>query len=617
MSDPTAKDLLSLIDKDIKTNYNILKTTNANDTISFIPDSQATTKLKSVSLSDLFSSKANTTSIGRICRSILNDNKISKTDKEMENFVNGFKAAYDKINTKEDSIRIVSGEDIRYWYLEERYCNITRKNKGSLGKSCMRYDEAQNYLDIYVKNPDVCKLVIQVDEENKLVSRALLWKTTDNSLYLDRVYYTNDSDSQLLSSWIKDKFKDKNVVTFADRGKFEVNLVPISDYGQYPYMDSFVYFYEVEHKLYNYEPHKVERNKLFYLQETDGSADRQDRRFCQYIDEEWPENDCVWCESINSYLPNHLAVWSNYCNSYLYKDDSVYSTIINDYLNSRDSIYVYTDNNGRSGLWYPDDGKYQDQYGQDAISGDFYIKDLMIQHKDAYYLKDKIIFVFSILDESKSDYEKIYHSKHFISSELDAKVFGFKLSDDSNVESKSNYYRNVYKNVRYREFIEKLNSLEGVDKKYIDLKIAELNDADNILRRAIDFYKINNILYEKFNSDHMKIMEEYRKIVESKFDDVFEFLKNRIGWPDVIKYKDVVKYFSLNPIINEKYISNINRSQLGIIKYKIPEKDSDMDIDQIAFSIVGTCERVILRILNTERGNIIYYYLTHLTQFKQ
>lgn len=622
MSDPTAKDLLSLIDKDIKTNYNILKTTDKNDTVSFIPDNQATTKLKSINLPALFLSKANTTSIGRICRSILNDNGISKTDKEMENFVNGFKAAYDKINTQEDSIRIVSGEDIRYWYFDERYCIDTRRGKGSLGKSCMRYEEAQGYLNIYVKNPDVCKLVIQVDEKNKLLSRALLWETTDNSIYLDRVYYTNDSDTGLLQSWVKEKFKDKNVVFFTSRGRFEIKLGPTSDYGEYPYMDSFVYFHAGEQKLYNYEPNNVDRKKLFYLQETDGSADRQDQRYCEYIDESWPEDECVWSEKLRSYLPEHMTVWSDYYDSHLYADNAVKSKAINDYLDSRDAIEVFMDDNGKNRDWYPDDSKYREVYEADELTGNYYLKELLFEHNGLYYLKSKAVFVYTILEESEEDYKKIYKSSYFASPEIDSKVFGFKLSEHFDVESKRNYYQNVYRNVRYKEFMEKLNSIEGVDKKYIDLKITELNEANDLLRLN-DFYRTNNELYEKFNGDHDKIMEEYRKLIESEFDQVFELLKNRIGWPEVVNYKDEVKYFSLNPIINGKYLSNIYRGDdLNTIIGKVVENHKDIDPEkakQIAYSIAGTCERLIQRIINSnmKEAYIFYYYLSNYSQFKQ
>lgn len=49
IDDDTARDLHDLIDKDIKTNYNILDITDKNDTISFLSDTQSTTKLKKYS----------------------------------------------------------------------------------------------------------------------------------------------------------------------------------------------------------------------------------------------------------------------------------------------------------------------------------------------------------------------------------------------------------------------------------------------------------------------------------------------------------------------------------------------------------------------------------------
>ena len=40
----------------------------------------------------------------------------------------------------------------------------------------MRYEETQSFLNIYTENPDVCQLVILVDDKNRLLGRALLWK---------------------------------------------------------------------------------------------------------------------------------------------------------------------------------------------------------------------------------------------------------------------------------------------------------------------------------------------------------------------------------------------------------------------------------------------------------
>lgn len=158
IDDPIAQKFHGLINKDVKTKFNIVNLTDTNDKLSFIPDSQATTKIKSgIDPSDLFNDKVNQTTIGRVVRGILTDNSIPYTDREIEKFVNKFKAAYDssKIkNSKVEQIRIVKGEDIRYWYLSDRYCEETSSGKGSLGKSCMRYQSCQQFLDIYVNNPD-------------------------------------------------------------------------------------------------------------------------------------------------------------------------------------------------------------------------------------------------------------------------------------------------------------------------------------------------------------------------------------------------------------------------------------------------------------------------------
>lgn len=107
IDDPIAQKFHGLINKDVKTKFNIVNLTDTNDKLSFIPDSQATTKIKSgIDPSDLFNDKVNQTTIGRVVRGILTDNSIPYTDREIEKFVNKFKAAYDSSN-KENEIGMV------------------------------------------------------------------------------------------------------------------------------------------------------------------------------------------------------------------------------------------------------------------------------------------------------------------------------------------------------------------------------------------------------------------------------------------------------------------------------------------------------------------------------
>ena len=61
---------------------------------------------------------------------------------------------------------------------------------------CLIRIRCQKYLDIYVMNPEVCRLLILKDEENedKIRARALVWKLDDDSFFMDRIYYTEQHE---------------------------------------------------------------------------------------------------------------------------------------------------------------------------------------------------------------------------------------------------------------------------------------------------------------------------------------------------------------------------------------------------------------------------------------
>ena len=47
---------------------------------------------------------------------------------------------------------------------------------GTLWKSCLRYDERSNHLDIFINNPDKIKLLILVNSQNKLFGKTYFGK---------------------------------------------------------------------------------------------------------------------------------------------------------------------------------------------------------------------------------------------------------------------------------------------------------------------------------------------------------------------------------------------------------------------------------------------------------
>ena len=116
----------------------------------------------------------------------------------------------------------------------------------------MKYKRNQKVLKFYAKNPKVCKMLIKIDSDNKLLARALLW-STDKGGYMDRIYYVNDYDKNLFEIYAKNKGLlthskddyDKDLTVKLEWWKKKGNE------DDYPYMDSFSYLNTHEGLLYS------------------------------------------------------------------------------------------------------------------------------------------------------------------------------------------------------------------------------------------------------------------------------------------------------------------------------------------------------------------------------
>jgi len=160
------------------------------------------------------------------------------TDPEVEDLVNEYRAAYQMYVKGDvgDRLRVVTGEDIRFWYLQSNYATTDKNSDDELHNSCMRYKEIQPRLKIYSENPDKIALAILVDGSNKLLARALVWQLDKGKVFMDRIYYINPADKKLLSNYAK----KNGMLTFPLHGKHRVTLT--KNYGsemKNPYMDTF------------------------------------------------------------------------------------------------------------------------------------------------------------------------------------------------------------------------------------------------------------------------------------------------------------------------------------------------------------------------------------------
>ena len=191
--------------------------------------------------------------VGRGIRALLTSAGIKFLDKDLEEFVNLYKATVDKMNDRFQYFQSVKDHEIGHFYNYRNY----KERSGSLGSSCMS-NVNPDYFDIYISNPDVCELVILKSEEDDslIVGRALLWTLSDGKKFMDRIYTIKDSDVQLFRDWAKENgWYSKQYNSSSDSGRAidpntgeQVDLGTIvvdikkGFYEAYPYLDTLKYF---------------------------------------------------------------------------------------------------------------------------------------------------------------------------------------------------------------------------------------------------------------------------------------------------------------------------------------------------------------------------------------
>ena len=199
---------------------------------------------------------------GKIIQKVIGTGVFSNSD--YEKFVYALKALWSYGGYE---IKLVKGEDIRYWYNSENYYAITN----TLGNSCMSHKECSGYFDLYCTQPE-CQMLIAL-KENKLAARALVW-TIEDKTFMDRVYYIEDSlynifvnyakenkwyirESNCLLSDVDDQIflSPKDNYTEPVTEHFVLNLVKI--YHEWPYIDSFRYLDLEEKVLTTYRRHNT------------------------------------------------------------------------------------------------------------------------------------------------------------------------------------------------------------------------------------------------------------------------------------------------------------------------------------------------------------------------
>jgi hypothetical protein len=246
---------------------NYLAVTDKIDTISYLPSSKISF-VNSLNLNPYSDGVGRIQiKVGRLVSKLLDQEIIKKymTDSDIETFVNEFKSFFDQSSRK---IEVLSGEDIRKYYLYKNYCY---PDTGTLWKSCMRYKERQRFLDIYVHNPDTVKMLVMLENQDgvdKVRARALIWEAQDMAgnkvKIMDRIYSLFDSDVYLFKRWANDNgYIPKFYQNAKSQNIFDMNNEPVKmnlkvelknhNFGTWPYLDSFQFYNISKGVFFNHE----------------------------------------------------------------------------------------------------------------------------------------------------------------------------------------------------------------------------------------------------------------------------------------------------------------------------------------------------------------------------
>ena len=361
--------------------------------------------------SKFWKSSRNSMSIGKFTRKILNSTlSLNISDSDLEKFVNDYKREYDEFFS-EKVLELVSGEEIRKYYNIDSY----EDERGELGNSCMRQPSKSKFFDIYVKNPEVCQLLIlrSNKDKSKIKGRSLIWKLNDGSYYQDRIYTINKYEAKLFENWAKEK--DMKLYN-DDHYDIEVQLGD-HVYDYYPYMDTFV-CYSPSKKLLSADEDLWPGKGFIKLQDTQGGyendnvvwsivenefIEKDDAKYVKISNEEFDwvkERDVVdlgkrglW------YIDAHPIQWCNYEDDYFHKDDLVYSNYLEEYIYD----YVEVKSEGSSGMvstdYIPKDKK--ELYSVE-IDGELFLKSDLI--KD--FKTGKLVLKGKIIDDLSKELSK-------------------------------------------------------------------------------------------------------------------------------------------------------------------------------------------------------------------
>jgi hypothetical protein len=212
------------------------------------------------------------------------DDSAKFSARDLEIFVNLYKAQVDKFNDKFSFFEEVKGRRIYDKYQSDNYYEAS----GTLANSCMAEADS-SWLEPYTDNNTVSLVIFKsTEDEDMIIGRAILWECLDGKKVMDRIYTNNDSDVELFRQYAKESgwwYKSNNnssntIEGVGPEGQNERLYIEVQlrkDHRNFPYMDTMKYYYPETGIITN---SRKDTGFFYYLEDTDG---------------EWSHSDCKTC----------------------------------------------------------------------------------------------------------------------------------------------------------------------------------------------------------------------------------------------------------------------------------------------------------------------------------
>lgn len=237
--------------------------------------------------------------IGRFIRKFISKQGFDEfgiKDSDVEKFVNHYKSYF---NYDPTMLKIVEGEDVKKYYLEDNYLRPDGNRYGTLWKSCMRQADRNKFMNLYVFNG--VKMLVLFSDDGKVRARALLWEgikefNTDREWkFMDRIYTIYDHDVNIFKKWAKENgyltkweqsAKSEIFVDIDDKPVTKQLYINLEKHNLswYPYLDTFKYYNIFEGRFSNSQI----LNYQYTLVQSSGLVERERE---EELDEEYDDGD--------------------------------------------------------------------------------------------------------------------------------------------------------------------------------------------------------------------------------------------------------------------------------------------------------------------------------------